>query len=65
MAQPTMRAEDLAPNAAAIAPKDVTLPLGICRTTSNTNSKKLSSFLPDGVTVFNFSRSVVFFEAIG
>src|SRR5437763_5955007 len=53
MAQPTMRADIFVPRHLAIAPYDVTLPLGICLATSYTSSKKLSSFLPDGFTDFN------------
>jgi hypothetical protein len=55
-AQPTIRADSFVPNAVAIAPKDVTLPLGICLAISNTSSKKDSSFLPEGFTDFNFSE---------
>jgi hypothetical protein len=35
----------------------VTLPLGICRATSNTSSKKEASFLPLGVSEASFSRT--------
>src|SRR6476660_107374 len=52
MAQPTMRALLRVPNAAAIAPYEVTRPRGICRTTSYTCSKNSASFLPDGTTFF-------------
>jgi len=52
MAQPTIRADKRVPRQAAIAPYDVTLPLGICLATSYTNSKNDSSLFPDGLTVF-------------
>jgi hypothetical protein len=52
-----MRADSLVPRQAAIAPYEVTRPLGICRATSNTSSKKELSFLPEGVTVVSFSRT--------
>ncbi len=53
IAHPTILADDLVPRQAAIAPYDVTLPLGICLATIYTNSKKFSSLFPEGLTDFN------------
>jgi len=59
MAHPTILADNLVPKHAAIAPYVVTLPLGICRATSNTNLKKDASRLPDGFTVDNLSGKIL------
>jgi len=55
IAHPTIRADNLVPRQFAMAPYDVTLPFGICRATSYTNSKKLSSFFPDGFNWLSLS----------
>src|SRR4051812_46630343 len=59
MAHPTIRAESLVPRQKAIAPYEVTLPLGICLAISYTCSKKEACSRPDGLTRTSFSFFVV------
>jgi hypothetical protein len=57
IAQPTILADRFVPRQRAMAPYDVTLPLGICLAIWYTSSKKLSSLPPDGLTDFNLPVS--------